>query len=891
MTIKIYPNKLEGAPVQTVETDRRMTLGAWQDSFLKTPRLPGEVLPISIKVNDEIIDSAQWDEFVFLPRDDVEIRVEPKGTDPFSITVALLAGAVAVFNALTPALPGTPNSPGTGDSIASGSAKGNKVKLGDPIRESFGLQKIYPDYLLPPHKYYSDYRAQQMELMLCVGKGRFQVNANNVRIGDTPLIGLGDEASYQLFEPSESVTSNSASSWWHQAAEVGSSSTGAAGLELTVTTSVTQFPDSFTFTFSGYSITSTSNFPADWSIGLILRVEIPYTYTVTDGGGSARDVITGPLGMLNPSVGDALEVTGANAGIYEVASYSASGPSMTLNYENGLPANQMALGQGQAAIGPQGLRFKITAISGATIQVDRLDSAGGVDSAFPGFDNLTTSNARLQVDSANTEGGWRGWFAACPDGEVTDLIEWDMFFPNGLCWVGNKGNVVSMTAAYSVQYRDAALGPTAPVTQLEYTHSNNTLDQGGYTTRLRLPYPMRPEFRMRKVLIMGESLEFHDTINWTGLKALLPAPSQYAGVTTLGLRAQVSDRIASQVESLVYVIGTRMLPNANTGALQATREIAPAAMYVARSLGLTDSQIDTDELYRLNNGVWADRGDHFDKAFTDESTAKEVLNQMFSAGFAELTTDRGVIRPVRDEPRTTFEHMYSPQNMTDSLSREVTMPGPDDYDGVQVTYLDRSTWAETTVDCLLPGDTTYRKIEKVNAEGVIDRNKAYQYGMRRRRAQVYRRDSYSWSTEMDALNSRYMSYCSVSDDVPGYSQSALLVDCEDSGASQLLTVSEAFDWSDAARPVVALRRPDGTVSGPYEALRVGEFTIRISGLDFEPELDDNDEPPHVQFGDVETWSYPVLVTEVDPDGIESANVRGIGYDARVYLDDNSSAPN
>ena len=90
MTIKIYPNKLEGAPVQTVETDRRMTLGAWQDSFLKTPRLPGEVLPISIKVNDEIIDSAQWDEFVFLPRDDVEIRVEPKGADPFSITVALL---------------------------------------------------------------------------------------------------------------------------------------------------------------------------------------------------------------------------------------------------------------------------------------------------------------------------------------------------------------------------------------------------------------------------------------------------------------------------------------------------------------------------------------------------------------------------------------------------------------------------------------------------------------------------------------------------------------------------------------------------------------------------------------------------------------------------------
>lgn len=886
--IEIYPNRLEGRPCETVKTSRRMTIGEWLDSHMKTPRAPGEKLPITVIVDDEQVEACEWDSFVFWPKDLVRVYIEPKGADPFSITVALLAGAVAAFNALMPQLPGTPNSPGTGESIASGSAKGNKVKLGDPIREAFGLQKIYPDYLLPPHKYYSDYRAQQMELALCIGKGEFQINANNVRIGDTPIISLGSEASYQIFGPGEHTGSNSAFNWWHQAAEVGASSTGATGLELTASTSITPSPNSFTFSFSGYSITIPSgsgNFPADWTVGLVLRIEVPYNYTVTDGGGSSRDVITGPLQMLAPDVGDRIEVAGPNAGIYIVNSYNASAPSMTLNYSNGSPANQMTPGTGLATIGPEGLLFRITSVTSSAITVDRLDAAGALDPSFPGFVSLTTSDARIRVDSRGLEGGWRGWFAACPDGEKTERVELSFFFPNGLCWVGNTGNVVSMTAQTTIQYRDAALGSGAPVTELTMQFTNDTLDQGGYTRQILLPYAMRPEFRLRKDLIRGESLEFHDTIQWTGLSALLKAPDSYSGVTTIGLRAQVSDRIAAQTESLVHVIATRILPVREAGqwlAPRPTRELAPAAYYVAQSVG---AQMDTAELDRLNEGVWKNRADFFDESYDAESTAKEVLNDIFSAGFSELTSDRGYLRPVRDEPRTVYEHMYTPQNMTVELSREVSMPGPDDFDGIEVTYVDSRTWAETTVMCRLPSDNTFRKIEKVTAVGVTRRDKAYQYGMRRRRAQVYRRDSFSWATEMDALNSRYMSYCAVADDVPGYGQSALMLDY----ASGVIESSEPFDWS-GDNHVVAIRRADGSVSGPYSATQVDDYHLRIAGLDFAPDLDVQSEPPHLLFGTVQRWAYPVLVTEISPDGYESASVSGIGYDARVYLDDNSQAP-
>lgn len=892
MTIRVYPNKLtldaDGLCDQ-YETDRRMTIAQW---FKQDGGLP-PVGSVSVKVNGDLIPEREWAATVFGSRDDVVICVEPKGTDPFSITVALFAGAKAVFSMLMPQLPGTPNSPGSGDALSEGSAKGNKVKLGDPIRESFGLAKIYPDYLLPSHKYFSSYREQQMELGLCVGKGEYQIFANNVRIGDTPLLSFGSEASYQFFAPGEYVGGHPAFTWWHTAPEVGSSSTGSAGLELTATTSVTQFPDSFTFTFSGYSITAGTPFPSDWEVGLVLRVEAPYSYTVTDGGGSARDIVTGPLAMLAPVVGDTIEVSGINAGIYEVAGYDPMGQSMTLNYANGDPANQMTIGTGLATIGPEGLRYRITSISGATITVDRLDSSGSTDPSFPGFTNLTTTSARVQVSQENIEGGWRGWFGACPENEVTQHIQWDMFFPEGLCWVGQEGNVVTLGAYYTMQWRDSALGDSAPITSIDYQHENNTLDQGGFTTDLVLPYAMRPEVRMRKRLPFGTSLEFHDTIQWYGLRAKLVAPTSYPGVTTIGLKVLVSDRIAAQTESLVHVIGTRILPYRRNGQWQIpapTREIGPAVAYVAKSLGYTDADLDLIEFDRLGDGVWLQRADHFDKAITEESTAKEVINSMLNAGFAELTIDRGMIRPVRDEPRSTFEHMYTPQNMTQQLSRDISMPSPDDYDGVQVTYTDRVTWAETTVDCQLPGEGAGRKLEKINADGVIDRDKAYQLGMRRRRAQVYRRDTYNWATEMDALNSRYWSYCAVADDVPGYGQSAILMGWTAGNGMVLLESSEPLDWSAGGDYRVALRRPDGTVSGPYVPTRVDDYRLTVPTLDFTPETDWVEEPPHILFGPTQRWVYPVLVTEVDPRGYESATVSGIGYDARVYLSDNEQAP-
>ena len=123
-------------------------------------------------------------------------------------------------------------------------------------------------------------------------------------------------------------------------------------------------------------------------------------------------------------------------------------------------------------------------------------------------------------------------------------------------------------------------------------------------------------------------------------------------------------------------------------------------------------------------------------------------------------------------------------------------------------------WDKATVQCRLPGDVG-RKVEKISVHGVTDRTRAWRNGMRRRMVQLYRRWDNAWSTGLDALNSDYLGYCAVVNDVPGYGQSAVLLGFEAIGGGLVqLEFSEPLDWSSADPHVVALRRPDGTLSGP-----------------------------------------------------------------------------
>lgn len=894
MTVLIFPSQLEGEPLESHETFAPQTVEAWLSvSVQKYERRDSP--PITLTINGSAVPPAEWPLTVFRPEDTLRIYPQAKGLESAFLAVQAVAALKFVTGLFIPKIP-TVNSQNTqsGERLSDSAIKGNSAKLNSPAREIAGQYPVYPDYLLPAHRYFAAPRKQVVELLLSVGVGPYDIPLSGVIIGDTPVISLGADAEVTIFNPGDDVSGITPAQWWHSCKEVGGTSNGTAGLSLTVTTSVVPVASASSYSFLAYSVVIPSGagaFPAGWASGMIAAINVEYPYTVTDGGVGVRDIITGNMDQLGFVAGDLIEISGANAGLYIVDTITPGlSGTLTLNYSNGSPATDLSLGSLSMCIGWRGFRYRITAASSSTISVERLTTSGATDSGWIGFAALTSSTATIVLDESSAEGDWLGPFVACPNGEVTNKIEVDFMFPSGLAYIYPKnGALLDQTVKAEIQYRDYATA--GAWTSVIKTYTQHTLNQIGFTETINLPSSYQPEVQIRRIGAKSTSTSVQDEIQWYGLRSKLNAPTSYPDFTTIGLKIVTGDRLAAQSESLVSVRATRKLPvwdGTSWSAPVVTRSIAPWVAYIAKSVGYTDADINLSELHRLGD-IWDARGDYYDDAINDRTTVKDAINDALAAGFSELTIDRGLIKPVRDEPRTVFEQAYSPQNMTSPLVRQFSSTDVDDFDGVDVEYFDAASKQWTTIECRLPGDLGQR-VEKMRIAGVTDETRAWRIGMRKRRTQRYRRWGYTFSTELDAMNSGYLSYVPLLDDVPGYGQSAILEEYAVMGAGAVLRSTEPLDWSAGGVHVVGLRRPDGTLSGPFTATRIDDYRLTIpSQPDFTPDLSWTIEPPHIYFGPLIRWNYPALITEVSPSG-NGCSVSAINYDARVYADDDSSPP-
>jgi hypothetical protein len=902
--IEVYASRLSDEGKETYKVRSRQTLAEWMYRHGISKRTDLNKLAISLYLNGERLLPRQWLTTQFSAADNVEIYREPKGADPFTITFALIFAATAVIGLLMPKLPGMPNNSSgpQGKALDQASSKGNRVKINDVRPELFGYNpQRYPDYLVPPRAYFAAPREPRTEMCLGVGQGSYNIDLATVKTGETPLLTLGADATFSIYAPGADISPDPAHYFWYTAPEVGASNTGASGLELTVESTLTGSATASVFTFNSDVVgipTGAGSFPADWVAGTLLNVAAPYNYTIDDGTGvGGRDVINGPIAQHNFIVGDTIQINGQNQGFYVVSAVTST--TLQVDYEGGAPGTGLVTGPVVMAMSYRGMRFRVLSWSAQALQVKRIKSGGTDDSSWPGWDSNSSNVGQVLLDSSNLSGGYRGPFPACPSGEVVTAIEIDIFYPSGIVFLDAKGNYNSLVAYQSLEYRDMALGGAWTASTIQAT--DNTLDAQGYTYRINLPYAMRPEVRLKKIFVNQGSgdpdKEQNDTMMWLRLKGLMASssPTSYDGMTVMTCDIRGGDRISSQSESLINLECTRILPVLRSGvwaAPEPTREISAAVGHIIRSVGYSDTtDIDLVELDRLESTRWAPRGDTYDRIVSDAKTVKSNLLDVLQVGFSELTIDRGLLVPVRDEPRgPAFDHFYNPQIMMEPLSYDFVMPDqPDDFDGVDVEYYDHTTRQNETVECRLPGDAGER-VEKLKLEGVGVRFRAWRWGMRRRRGHLYRQREYSFKTELDALNSSYFDYVALGVTTPGYGQSAEVVGFTE-GPPVTLESSEPLDWSVPGVYKVLVRRKDGTASGPYVATRVDDYSFTIPTLDFVPDLSGTiDTPPIIQFGHESKWCFPALITDVSPSGTRTCSVKAVNYDERMYLDDDAFPP-
>ena len=920
--INVFSDKFCDTQVERHEANDGITLSKWLKNNVSNydPDLPA---PFSASRNGVDLAETEWGTCAFSEGDIVDLVLEPKEAATIVLAVvAVVSAGMAIYAANQ--IPDNYNSTTpNGSSIYDVNAQGNRPRLMGVIPEIAGRHKVFPDLLNQPRKEYIN-NEQWLFMMLAVGVGEYFIDTDEIYIGNTPVSNYASDIEYSVFGPGDDVSGHDAHRNIYSSIEVGGSG-GSSGLELKgpLLLATTNEDDTDRAIFSADKVKiqkrkyrnnrygETYHYYDDiewrWPVGhhfvvsdadttgAVFEGNVDLVDAGDDGGDPPADLpdkIQAPFGLSVFNVGDSVQLLGSgpNDGTYKIATVSDT--ELTLNDVNDTPVTWLipatTVNVTITRIDSNDGLYRIDNISNDNwATVKKVDPGNLTDLAgWTAFNNDTLSGVTFQIHESDLTGDEVGPFFACPENETTSKIYLDFKLPKGIGRLNDSGDIESRTVDIEIYYRDEG---AETWTLLNHQFTDETNDQLAETLAIDLPSAMRPEVKIIRTTNEEDDTKLFDQIDWTALKSELPTVTSYSDLTTIAIKIRGTNALSSAAENKFNLICTRKLPvyeNGSWSALQPTDDIAPFFAHVIKDLGHTDAQLSLDELEALHT-LWSGRGDTFNAVFDNESTLFETLRRVLAPGYAVPALDYGQITPVRDELKSIYEQQYQPDNMKKpGLKRDITLIDYDEPDGVEVEFFDSSTWKSETVMCLL-GSEIGSNPQKVKAFGITDRTKAWRYGMRKRRERRYRRTQFSFSTEMDALNSSYMSFVALGDDIPGYSQTGTV----EAYGSQLVTLDQKAEFGEGAH-YLALRKPDGTLSGPYVATETANpYVVKIdSDIDFAPVFDGRQEPPLYQFGNATRWTHSALVTEITPSGTDSVNVKAVKYDARVYEDDDNSPP-
>lgn len=575
--------------------------------------------------------------------------------------------------------------------------------------------------------------------------------------------------------------------------------------------------------------------------------------------------------------GDTPEFT---AGTASSGGTPASTANVTLAYGSAAGAAFSGIPEGtqRLALSHRGNEYRIAEADGTTATVQRIID-GTVDAYWPGFSPRTMIDyAATGINDNNT---WMGPFLACPENEVVDAFEVNFSFPSGICGFDSKGKKRIRHCEWEIQYR--VYGSGSGWTSKQGVYALQNVNGLGFTERFNLDVPGLVEVRCRRRNEQGSN-NARDSMFWHALRGrLLARPLSYAGVTLMAATVETGGVLAAQSDRRVNVVGTRIY---ETGA---ARSISGALYHVGRSLGLA---MDAEAIDVLESTYWTPGSEYFDYATGDSISSLEMLQKIANAGKSYFLLSDGLASVGREGVKN-WSGIISPHEMTEELQTTFSAPSADDYDGVDVTYINATTWAEETVQCRTPNNPTPRKVEKYTLDGVLDPNRAYRIGMRRLMKYLHQRLGHSTSTELEALVYQFGDRILLTDDIPGNNTvSTLVVDMSTGGGQTTFLVTEPLDWS-FENPRALLRYQDGSASGLLVATRVGDYELTVP---WQPAFDDillDDpciEPPRLIFCNSTRSYYDAIFDEIGSPSDGTCSITARQYSEIFYQYDDAIYP-
>jgi hypothetical protein len=585
----------------------------------------------------------------------------------------------------------------------------------------------------------------------------------------------------------------------------------------------------------------------------------------------------GAIVMSSPPV----SVWGASPVFFTGSASSGGSPGQTASiafrFEDGTPVGGLGEGSQRMALGVRGFRYRITAIDGLSITLERLRDDGTVDTAWNGFSVRTLVDFLMTSDSG-TGDNWLGPFFLCPEGEVVDRIEWDFFFPGGINHINKKGGLEAYGSRVITQYADVLTGDWVEIDRI---YTGATRDAFGVTEEVNLAVPIRPMMRVRRAGYLNWA-NSQDNTQWLAVRGrLLERAVRYEGLTTLALTVRTGERLSAQSDRKINVVSTHLYPNGQP------RKISSAVQYLMESIGAPPGAVDMLQLNDLETEYWTPRGETFDQQYTERTSVIKVLREILAAGMAHPTVEDSKVTAVREGVQPA-QGIITPHDALTDLKIVFSAPSDDDFDGVDVKYTDPVTFEVLTVRCRFPG-LAARRVEEFTVTQVQDKVRAWRIGMRRLQKHRSQRLAAESRTEMRALAYGYLDHVVFTSDIPGDDTlSAVIEGFQRYEDGEVVTLSERPDWS-WSNPRAIICRQDGTATQPVQIERLNDCKVILPLGTIDWTIDWTIEPPRLVFFSTQKGpGYSMMLDSIKPNDASLCDVAGVEYSDELYRWDNST---
>lgn len=502
-----------------------------------------------------------------------------------------------------------------------------------------------------------------------------------------------------------------------------------------------------------------------------------------------------------------------------------------------------------------------------------------------------------------------------PPGTLAKELLFDLVWAGG-AFVTYKDRMVAVTTHVRVEVRqvDAAGAPTTGWTVIVDDPYVQAKDSQIRMTVRRLVAPGRYQVRACRMNPSVENsgvqkISGTDAVTLTAVRAHIEGPQSFPRVMTLAVKGVASKQLSGVSGGQLRVIGTRILPVWKNGLFveEPTRSIAWAALDWWRnsdySAGLNLRDVDF-QAFVNHDALWAQLGHTFDYRFTEVTTLDDVLETVLKAGrsFPSPVGDKLTI--TRDQPRVLPRMLFTDNDIVaGSFEIDYALSDESWADGLVAEYVDQTTWrlAEVTsapegVQLLKPG--------RVQLQGIVDRKQATGIVRMMAAESQYRRVTATWTARMEGRLLKRGDLVRVSTEMPEtWGRSHEVVSFNPS--ARRLTLDPAPEWAESGNHYIEIRQRDGRPWGPVLVTRGGSDSEVLIGFgaaeNMEAQLgvsledavfrSDSQEPGWAVFSKGQPRSYPILITEGDPDQDgEHITLTGVVDAPEVYTTTENGVP-